>query len=60
MMQMELMDGGEVRSRCAARGQDGCIHVQEGPPMARFYVHGVQIYAYSDGAVMTGGEEARL
>jgi hypothetical protein len=42
---------------CAVRGKDGCI--EEGPPVARFYVHGVQMYAYSDGAVMTGDEEAR-
>ena len=27
--------------------------------MARFYVHGVQMYAYSDETVMTGDEEAR-
>ena len=30
-------DGGAVRARCVARGQDGCM--QEGPPMALFYVH---------------------
>ena len=50
-------DGGAVRARGVARGQDGCM--KEGPPMARFYVHGVLMYAYSDGMVMMGGDELR-
>ena len=50
-------DGGAARTRCAARGQDGCKDKE--PPVARFFVHGVQMYAYSDGTVMAGDEEAR-
>ena len=50
-------DGGAVRARGVARGQDGCM--KEGPPMARFYVHGVLMYAYLDGMVMMGGDELR-
>ena len=50
-------DGGAVHVRCAVRGQDGCKDGE--PPVARFFVHGVQMYAYSDGTVMTGGKEAR-
>ena len=35
-------DGGAARARCAARGQDGCKDKE--PPVARFFVHGVQMY----------------